>query len=371
MDYYKLLGIDKNASEDDIKKNYKKMALKYHPDKNPNNREEAEAKFKDISEAYNVLSDPDKREIYDKYGKDGLENMMGDNDSSPFDIFSSIFGGGGMPNFMNMGGFRQQNRRMKVEPIITNIDISIKEAYFGVNKTITIKKNKICDGCKGIGGSNKDTCKSCKGAGMKVKIHQIGPGMIQQVQSMCDECNGKKHIIKNKCTQCNGNKTIMKEKTFSIMVEQGSMDKEKSVLHNKGHEHPEHESGDIVFIINVKNNSNFTRINDDLHIKYDINLGDAVCGTYVSFDHINGEKVHYYEEGVIDKNCKRVIRNLGMPIKKKSSHFGSLIIEYNIIFPKLNLTKDQKSVISNMIPLSTKNMKTDNRLTDLKHSYIQ
>jgi DnaJ-class molecular chaperone len=163
----------------------------------------------------------------------------------------------------------------------------------------------------------------------------------------------------------------MKEKTFSIMVEQGSMDKEKSVLHNKGHEHPEHESGDIVFIINVKNNSNFTRINDDLHIKYDINLGDAVCGTYVSFDHINGEKVHYYEEGVIDKSCKRVIRNLGMPIKKKSSHFGSLIIEYNIIFPKLNLTEDQKSVISNMIPLSTKNVKTDNRLTDLKHSYIQ
>jgi DnaJ-class molecular chaperone len=353
MDYYNLLGINKDASEEEIKKSYKKMALKYHPDKNPENREEAEMKFKEISEAYSVLSDSDKREIYDKYGKNGLDQMMNDGPSeSPFDIFSNIFGGGGFMN-MNMN-MHHQNRRMKVEPITNIINISLKDVYFGVTKNVTIKKNKICSGCNGVGGLGKEICKGCKGQGIKVKIHQIGPGMIQQVQTTCDLCKGRRSTIKNKCVECNGDRTITVDKTFSITIEQGTVDREKTVLNSKGHEHPDHDTGDIVFMICIKNNTNFIRNGNDLTIKYNINLVDSICGTHVNIEHINNETVNYFEEGVIDKDYKKVITGLGMPIKRRDGYFGNLIIEYQITFPKIKLTDEQKSIIRSILPSSDK-----------------
>ena len=367
MDYYNLLGVEREASDEEIKKNYKKMALKYHPDKNPDNREEAETKFKEISEAYSVLSDPDRRDIYNKYGKDGLNQMMNNGPSeSPFDLFSSLFGGsGGIPGFMNMNMRGHQNRRMKVEPITNIIDITLKEAFLGVTKNVTVKKNKICDGCKGVGGSGKEICRNCKGQGMKIQIHQIGPGMIQQVQTTCNQCKGEKSTLKNKCNECNGNRTVSTEKTFSITIEPGTIDREKTILNCKGHEHPDHETGDIAFMISIKNNTNFIRNGNDLIIKYKINLADAICGTYVSFNHIRDEKIYYFEEGIIDKDYKRVIPNKGMSIKRREGYFGNLIVEYQIEFPKMKLTDQERNIIQSIIPLSTDNKKLEIAMTKI------
>ena len=257
--YYEILNIEKNADSEQIKKAYRKLAMKWHPDKNPYNKEEAEKKFKELSEAYQVLSNPQKKEIYDSYGEEGLKNGDGDGDGHPFnspdDIFKMFFGGGGggfgMSPFgtsMGMGmGMGMDTRINKVEQKIVNIPLSLKELYNGSKKKITLKIKHLCTKCNGFGGLNIKSCHSCNGNGFNIINRAIGPGMIQRMQMACQTCNGQKKIAETKCSLCNGDGRNNVEKQFLLIIEPGSENDDFKLFKDEGDEKINEEKGDIVF----------------------------------------------------------------------------------------------------------------------------
>ena len=358
--YYEILGVSKNASEDEIKKAYRKMAIKWHPDKNPNNKEESETKFKEISEAYQVLSDPKKRDIYNNYGEEGLKHDgqngggEGGNHPSAEDIFKMFFGGGSPfgSGMEQMFHGRQQQQRNKSAPKVVQIPVSLKELFDGTKKKITLKLKKCCGNCDGVGGINLRTCEGCNGSGMKRIVRQIGPGMMQQMQSVCNDCRGQRKQAGSVCVNCNGNGIQLHEKQFMLVIEAGCYNDEKKVFENSGDELPNETQGDVVFIIK-ENNSNplLTRIGYDLIYNYDLTLGDSIAGAQVYFENINGEPISYQENGIVENNSYRIIKNKGMTQKEHGGR-GSLYIVYNIIYPVKTLTEVEKTQIKNILPMS-------------------
>lgn len=384
--YYEILDINKSATEEEIKKSYRKLAVKWHPDKNPNNKEEAEKKFKEISEAYQVLSDKEKREIYDNYGEEGLKGGMGGGGGmggqSPEDIFRMFFGGGRSPfsggggfdedNFFGRGGIHSQQQMVrKSEPKVVNIPISLKELYNGSKKKITLKLKIACNSCDGKGGLNMRICQTCNGRGIQVTLRQIGPGMMQQIQSHCSTCNGQKKVAEKRCDNCGGNCVKQTEQQFLLVIEPGSQNDEKKIFENKGDQMPNQEAGDVVFILKEEqlNNQLFTRIGNDLIYNYSMTLGDSICGSTIFFEHLNGENICYKEENLIMPNSYKIIKNKGMPIKDSDNNkFGDLYIVYNIRYPEKVLLKEEKDTIRNILPCS--NSINENEYKNMEQNFI-
>lgn len=368
--YYDILGIEKNASEDEIKKSYKKLAIKWHPDKNPNNISEAEKKFKEISEAYQVLSDKNKREIYDNYGEDGLKNGDGPNmNTSPDDIFRMFFGG--RSPFQQ--GFDEQSHRnaKKTDPKIVNIPLTLKEFYNGTKKKISLKIKNICNNCEGYGGLNLKTCDECSGRGLNIINRVIGPGMIQRIQAICNKCAGKKKISDNICSLCNGNKITISEKDFILIIEPGCIHDDQKIFKDLGDHFPNEEPGDIIFLLKENNNSLFKRVGDDLIYNKNITLGDSITGTNINLEHINGEKINYNEFKIIKPGSYSIIPNQGMPVKDKSNTFGNLYVVYNIIYTNLVLSENDKNILRKILPISNDNFLngTSNINSTLKENF--
>ena len=353
--YYELLGISKNASEDDIKKSYRKLAVKWHPDKNPNNKEEAEKKFKEISEAYQVLSDPSKREIYDNYGEDGLKNdsnMRSQQFNSPDEIFKMFFGSDRSPFSNNFEHNFFERGKKKTETKIINIPISLKEFYTGSKKKITLKIKSLCTTCEGFGGINLKICNNCNGSGIKIINRMIGPGMIQRLQTNCDTCNGSKKICSTVCSECNGNKIKINDKEFILVVEPGLENDDKICFQNLGDQFPNEDKGDVIFFLKEENNNLFKRIGNDLIYNYEITLGDSIIGTTVSFDNINGEKISFQEKNMIKNNSYTVIKNKGMPIKREQNKYGDLFVVYKIKYPNKVLSENEKNILMTILPVT-------------------
>jgi DnaJ-class molecular chaperone len=369
QNYYDVLGISKDASEDEVKKSYRKLAVKWHPDKNPDNKEEAEARFKEISEAYQVLSDEKKRQIYDTYGEEGLrgDGGMGGGEghgfNSPEDIFKMFFGGGRSP--FGMDGFgggdifghqQQQTRIKKTDPKVVNIPISLKEIYNGSKKKITLKIKCLCNKCSGYGGLNMKTCTGCNGNGITIINRMIGPGMIQRIQAVCTVCNGSKKTTENKCNDCNGNGSILNEKQFLLIIEPGSENEDKKLYQKQGDEILNEEKGDVVFILKeeIDKKSDFTRVGNDLIYTYSIKLGDSIIGTDIVFNDLNGNKILYQEDCLIKENSYNILRGKGMPFKSNNNKFGDLYVVYNIEYPKKILNDFEKDIIKKILPTSDK-----------------
>jgi DnaJ-class molecular chaperone len=344
--YYDILGLNKNANDDEIKRSYKKMAVKWHPDKNPNNKEEAEKKFKEISEAYQVLSDPEKKNIYDQYGENGLKQQQNGNmgGQSPEDIFNMFFG-----NRTPFGGFSNENmfenEVKKTEPKVIEIPINLKELYNGTKKKVTIKLKRLCKECNGFGGKNVKTCNECNGKGVQLINRMIGPGMIQRLQTQCGKCNGNKKIAETKCKECNGNKIKSEEQPFLITIEKGTADKKQIIFQDMGDEIPNENKGDIVFIIKETNNTLFKRIGDNLIYYHTLSLCKSITGCIITIDNINGEKISIKEDGMIKENSYSVIRNKGMPIINSNDLYGNLYIVYNIEYPQKILNDSEKNLL--------------------------
>ena len=229
-DYYSILGISKEASSVDIKKAYKKAALKHHPDRNPDNKEAAEAKFKEISKAYQVLKEETKKKQYDMFGEEGLEGAGGMGGFSPFDLFNNMGGfgggggggGGGLGNLFSQMGQqqRQQPRNQKAPPKQKILNLELKELYTGKNTSFILQKQVKCHDCIGEGTTNKDAiimCSICSGTGKINELRRMGP-MIQQIVKECYKCNGKGKIIPDsaKCKTCNYKKYVIKPKSINI-----------------------------------------------------------------------------------------------------------------------------------------------------------
>lgn len=222
-DYYEVLDVPRDAPKSQIKKHYKKLSRVYHPDKNPNNKE-AEAKFMELSDAYAVLIDDEKRSIYDRYGEEGIKQHNnggaggGSPFQNPFDIFSHFFGG---------GGGHHGHQEKKGPDLKIDLEVTLEDLYNGATIELDISKQVICDHCHGNGARKSEdivTCSVCQGQGVRIQRVQIAPGMVQQFQQTCDHCNGVGKIIKHKCPACQGNKVRRGNEQYSVYIEKGMID---------------------------------------------------------------------------------------------------------------------------------------------------
>lgn len=332
---YDALGVSPDATEQQLKKAYRLGALKYHPDKNPS--PEAAEKFKEMTAAYEVLSDPEKREMYDQYGEQGLggNGMGGGMDAS--DIFSQFFGGG-------MGGQSRPQGPRRGKDIRHSISCTLEELYKGRTAKLALNKTVLCKGCDGKGGKNVKKCTSCNGSGYKFVTRQMGP-MIQRFQTECDQCHGQGDIMSaaDRCKQCNGKKVASERKILEVNVVPGMKAGEKVTFRGEGDQGPDIIPGDVVFIIDEKPHPSYTRKGDDLYHEQKIDLLTALAGGDVAFQHISGEwlKLSILPGEVIAPGTTRVVTGKGMPIPRHGG-YGNLIIKFDVEFPPPGFASEDK-----------------------------
>jgi len=329
--------------------------MKFHPDKNPGNPEAAE-KFKAISEAYEVLSDPQKRETYDRYGKEGLQ-QGGFHAGSANDIFERFFGGGMFGGMFGGGGGRQGPPQG--EDIVHQLPVSLEDLYKGKTLKLAVTRNIICPKCDGSGSKTKglsSKCAKCDGRGVRVVIKQLGPGMIQQMQVACSDCGGKGEKIdeKDRCEECKGKQTVRDKKVLEVHVEKGMRDGQKITFAGEADQQPGVETGDVIFIIKQKEHEKFKRTStNDLYMEHSITLLDALGGTALAVTHLDGRVllIKSKEGDIIKPGDVRVIDNEGMPTHKNPYNKGGLFIKFNVAFPEnKSLNKQQIKVLESVLP---------------------
>lgn len=336
--FYDVLGVAPNAQDTELKKAYRKAALKYHPDKNPT--PEAAEKFKEISHAYEILSDEQKRDIYDQYGEEGLSGAgAGGAGMNADDIFSQFFGGG-------FGGAGGPQRPTRGKDIKHSISCTLEDLYKGKTTKLALNKTILCTECEGRGGAKGKVqqCSDCHGSGMKFVTRQMGP-MIQRFQTVCDKCNGTGDIMdaKDRCTRCRGKKTEQERKILQVHVDPGMKDGQRIVFSGEGDQEPGITPGDVIFIVDEKPNADFQRKGNDLFKEYEVDLLTALAGGEIAFKHISGEwiKIQVTPGEVISPGELKVVEGQGMPIYRQSGR-GNLIIQFSVKFPDSHFADEDK-----------------------------
>ncbi|SCU94285.1 LAFA_0F20934g1_1 [Lachancea sp. 'fantastica'] len=339
--FYDLLGVAVDANDTQIKKAYRKQALKYHPDKNPS--AEAAEKFKELTVAYEVLSDSEKRNIYDQVGEEGLSGGgagaggFGGFGGFGDDIFSQFFGGG--------GGASRPRGPQKGKDIRHEMAASLEELYKGRTAKLALNKQVLCKTCNGRGGKEGAVkkCVSCNGQGMKFVTRQMGP-MIQRFQVECDACQGTGTIIdpKDRCKTCNAKKVMNERKILEVHIEPGMKDGQKIVFQGEADQAPDIIPGDVVFQITQRPHKHFERKGDNLHYQAEIDLLTAVAGGEFAVEHVSGEwlKVGIVPGEVISPGMVKVIEGKGMPVQKYGG-YGNLIITFKINFPPSHFADEE------------------------------
>jgi len=327
--YYDVLGVSPDATAAEIKKCYKKMALKFHPDKNPEGGE----KFKEISQAFEVLSDPKKRQIYDEGGEQALKEGGGSDFGfhNPMDIFDMFFGGG-----MGHRSRGPPRGRDTVHPL----SVKLEELYKGTSRKLHVTKSVICDKCQGRGGKEGSVmpCRVCRGTGVEVHLRQIAPGFVQQSQTTCSNCHGSKETIdpKDRCKTCNGKKVVREKKLLVVEIDKGMMDNQTIRFSGEGDQEPGIEPGDIVFAIDEQPHKDFHRRKMDLIYTMKLSLSEALTGfTRIIKTLDDRSLVIETKPGEIIEpdHCRRIL-NEGMPRYKSPFEHGQLIIKFLVEFPE-------------------------------------
>ncbi|EGP87349.1 unnamed protein product [Zymoseptoria tritici ST99CH_1A5] len=337
--FYDVLGVSPDASDAQLKSAYRKGALKHHPDKNAHDPSAAE-KFKEISHAYETLSDGQKRQIYDQYGEEGLEQggPGGGGGMAAEDLFAQFFGGGGGGFGGMFGGGMQQERGPKKARTIHHVHkVSLEDIYRGKVSKLALQKSVICSKCDGRGGKEGavKTCTGCNGQGMKMMMRQMGP-MIQRFQTVCPDCNGEGEIVreKDKCKQCNGKKTIVERKVLHVHVDRGVTSGTKIDFRGEGDQMPGVQPGDVQFEIEQKPHARFQRKGDDLFYHAEIDLLTALAGGAIYIEHLDERwlTVEIMPGEVISPGEVKVIRGQGMP-SYRHHDFGNLYVQFDVKFP--------------------------------------
>jgi len=355
--FYDVLGVPPTASDSDLKKAYRKLAMKYHPDKNP----EAGDKFKEISLAYEVLSNADKRRIYDQGGEQAIKeggSGGGGGFHSPMDVFDMFFGGG-----EGFGGRRQRGPR-RTKNLVHQLSVTLEDLYKGTTRKLALQKNVICDACDGLGGKPGcfKKCDICRGSGMQVRIQQIGPGMVQQIQSMCGECHGEGERVdpKLRCKKCNGKKVNRERKILEVNVDKGMEDSQKITFTEEGDQEPGLEPGDIIIVLDEKPHELYKRNGMDLIMKMDISLRESLCGFKKIINTLDDRALvmQTIPGEVIKTGDFKSIQGEGMPQYRNPFEKGRLIISFNVVFPD-RLETDIASKIAAILPAEAEPMIPD------------
>ncbi|KAK2612201.1 DnaJ-like protein xdj1 [Conoideocrella luteorostrata] len=360
IDLYGLLSIEKDASHDQIKKAYRKAALKYHPDKVPEEqRQESEVKFKEITQAYEILSDDQKRHLYDTHGMAAFDPSRGGGAGGPEvdlnDILSQMFGF----NMGGPGGPGAPKRPRKGPDEEQEYKVTLEELYKGKTVKFAANKQIVCGQCKGSGGKEKarsTTCERCKGNGMAEAIRQIGPGMMRRETVICDHCQGAGQVFKEKdrCKKCKGKRTTQEKKVLEIYIPRGSMQGERIVLEGEADQYPDQIPGDIVFTLIEEHHDTFSRLGNDLSAELTITLAEALTGfSRVVMKHLDGRGIHLERsQGKILRpgDCLK-IQEEGMPMKRGETK-GDLYLLVTVEFPEDGWLKDDASneALQKMLP---------------------
>jgi len=345
---YEILEVAPDASQEEIKKAYRKMAIKYHPDKNPN----AEDKFKEISVAYEILNDPEKRSLYDKYGEEGLKEGGGFDGEDLFSFFGFPFGARG-----GRGGPRAAQKR-KGQDAVMAYPVTLEELFNGKQTKFKLNKTVLCSECEGKGSKNPGNvtkCRGCEGTGITVTMRHLGFGMVQQLQEKCRQCGGEGEVIKPKdrCTVCSGNKVVAENKILEVFIDKGMQNNQKIVFTGEADQAPDTIPGDIILVIQQKLHEHLKRDRDDLIMEKTIKLAEALCGFEFFVQHLDGRKlvIRSHLGEVIKPGDVKCVENEGMPHYKSPFEKGRLLIKFNVEFPATgSLNPDHFKLLRNLLP---------------------
>ena len=353
-DYYEVLGVSKSADATEIKKAYRKLALKYHPDKNPGDKE-AEEKFKEAAEAYDVLSNEEKRRRYDQFGHAGVggagQGGFGGGMSMDdiFSQFGDIFGSfGGFSGFGGFGGGRSARRVNRGTNLRVKVKMNLQEIATGIEKKIKVKKYVACQHCNGTGakdGKSYSTCSTCKGSGQVTRVQNTILGAMQTT-STCPTCEGEGKIINEKCTFCNGEGVLMSEEAISINIPAGVGEGMQLSLSGKGNAARRGGvNGDLIVLIEEEGHPELVRDGNDLLYNVFIGYPEAVLGETVEIPTIEGKVKVKIEAGTQPGKILR-LRGKGLPDVNGYGK-GDLLAKVNVWIPK-NLSKDEKKLMEKM-----------------------
>ena len=350
-DYYEVLGVDRNASANDIKKAYRKLAIQYHPDKNPGDKE-AEEKFKEAAEAYSVLSDADKKARYDQFGFEGVSGAAGGGFSGAgmdmndiFSMFGDIFGGrGGFGGFGGFGGGSTGPQKHRGRDLRVKARLTLQEIANGTTKKFKLKKYVACSHCNGSGaeGNSFETCPECKGTGRVIRTQQSFFGMMRS-EVTCPHCGGEGKIIKNKCSHCNGEGVVMGEEVVEVQIPAGVVEGMQLSMRGKGNAGRHNGiNGDLLIVIEEENHPELIRDENDLIYSLLLDIPTAALGGFAEIPTIDGKAKVTIDPGTQPGKVLR-LRGKGLPTLNGYGK-GDIVVNISVYIPEI-LSKDEKKAI--------------------------
>ena len=336
-DFYDDLEVSRDATQEEIKRNYRRLSVKLHPDKNSGN-EAALRKFNQVKKAYEVLSDPDKRQTYDIEGEEGLEREG--RPQQQWNPFANFFGGGQV----------QEGGKPKGSNMLADHLVSLEELYLGSEVKIKVQKNQICSKCRGTGGKDGklSKCSACGGQGSRLMTQQLAPGFNVQVNQPCSVCSGTGKTAAQKCPVCGGAKVSRVEKSLTLIIERGMPDGYEAKFEREADQAPGTVPGDVIIKVSTRPHHTFERKNDDLHHSITLSLKEALTGFKKTIIHLDKRSIPVESDSVVSHGEVRVIKNEGMPKHEFPSEKGNLYVKFAVRMPTI-LTEDQKVLIKELL----------------------